>query len=94
MMRRLTRVLFGHTFRKLTFQISKISHKNVVKRGMYRMRTLILVFVIRTCYKCHFSTAQLDPDHTAGVTESTLSKIVCERGRLSSNPKVFYLNSQ
>ena len=29
--------------------------KNVVKRGMYPMRRLILVFAIRTSYKCHFS---------------------------------------
>ena len=28
MMRRLTSVLFGHTFRKLTFQVNKINHKN------------------------------------------------------------------
>ena len=27
---RLTSVLFGHTFRKLTFQVNKINHKNVV----------------------------------------------------------------
>ena len=34
LMRRLTRVVFGHTFRKLTFQVNKIKHKNVLKRGM------------------------------------------------------------
>ena len=52
---------------------------------MYQMRTLILVFAIRTRYKCHFfctCTAQLDPDHTACVTKFTLQiphdpKIVC-----------------
>ena len=74
MMRRLTS-LFCHTFRKLTFHVNKINHKNVVKRGIYRMRRLILVFAIRTCYKCHFSctcTAQLHPDHTAYVTKFTL----------------------
>ena len=49
MTRRLTRVCFGHTFRKWTFQVNKINHKNVVKRGMYRMRRLMLVFAIRTC---------------------------------------------
>ena len=68
MMCRLIRVLFGLTFRKLTFQVNKINHKNVVKRGMYPMRRLSLVFAIRTCYKCHFSctcTAQLDSDYTA-----------------------------
>ena len=27
MMRRLTTVFFGHTFRKLTFQVNKINHK-------------------------------------------------------------------
>ena len=27
MMRRLTRVVFGHTFRKLTFQVNNIKHK-------------------------------------------------------------------
>ena len=50
------------------------SQKNV-KRGMYRMRMLNLVFAIRRCYKCHFfctCTAQLDPDHTACVTKFTL----------------------
>ena len=31
MMRRLNRVLFGHTFRKLTFQVNKINHINVVR---------------------------------------------------------------
>ena len=75
MMRRLTRVLFGHTFRKSTFQVNKINHKNVVKRGMHRMHRLVLVFAIRTCYKCHFSytcAAQLDPDHTACVSKLTL----------------------
>ena len=46
MMRRLTRVLFGPTFRKLTFQVNKINHKNVVKRGMSGMRGLSLVFAI------------------------------------------------
>ena len=49
MTRRLTRVCFGHTFSKWTFQVDKINHKNVVKRGMYRMRRLMLVFAIRTC---------------------------------------------
>ena len=49
MTRRLTRVCFGHTFRKWTFQVNKISHKNLVKRVMYRMRRLMLVFTIRTC---------------------------------------------
>ena len=52
---------------------------------MYPMRRLILVFAIRTCYKCHFSctyTAQLDPGPTACVTKFTLyishdPKIVC-----------------
>ena len=29
MMRRLTRVLFGHSFRKLTFQVNKVNHKKV-----------------------------------------------------------------
>ena len=75
MMCRLTRLLFGHTFRKLTFQVNKINHKKVVKRGMYRMRKLMLVFAIRMCYKCHFSctcTAQLNPDHTACVTKFIL----------------------
>ena len=49
MTRRLTRVCFGHTFRKLTFQINKINHTNVVKWGMYRMPRLMFVFAIRTC---------------------------------------------
>ena len=53
------------------------------------MRRLILVFAIRTCYKCHFSctyTAQLDPDHMDCVTKFTMSKnCLCERVRLSSN---------
>ena len=97
MMRRLTRILFGHTFSKLTFQVNKNNHKNVVKRGMYRMRRLILVFAIRKCYKCHFSctrTAQLDPGHTACVTkffvDSSLSKnCLCERRRLYSKSKGF-----
>ena len=48
MTRRLTRVCFGHTFRKRTFQVNKINHTNVVKRRMYRLRRLMLVFVIRT----------------------------------------------
>ena len=50
-------------------------------------------FAIRTCYKCHFSctcTAQLDPDHT--VCDDP-KNCLCERGRLSSNSKVFYLSS-
>ena len=75
MMRRLTSILFCHTFRKLTFRVNKINHKNVVKRKIYRMRRLILVVAIHTCYKCHFSctcTAQLYPDHAACVTKFTL----------------------
>ena len=103
MMCRLTRVLFGHTFRKLTFKINKINHKNVVKRGMFLMRRLILVFAIRMCCKCHFSctyTAHLDPDHTACVTKFTLliphnPKIVyLNGGDCPQNPKVLYLNIQ
>ena len=33
MMSRLTRVLFGHTFRKLTFQVNRINHKKRCEVG-------------------------------------------------------------
>ena len=75
MMRRLTSVLFGHTFPKLTFQVNKINQQYVVKRRIYRMRRLILVFAIRTCCVIslvHDCTAQLYPDHTACLTKFTL----------------------
>ena len=76
MMRRLTRVLFGHTFSKLKFQVNKNSHINAVKRGMYQMRRLILVCAIRTCYKCHSPcthTAQLDPGDQIHFVDTSCS---------------------
>ena len=44
MMRRLTRVLFCHSFRKVTFHVNKINHKYVVKRGLYRFGWLFWVY--------------------------------------------------
>ena len=98
MMHRLTRVLFCHSFRKLMFQVNKINHKNVVKRGMYRMCRLSLVFAIRTCYTYMYSPTRSRPyvlcDQIHFVDSSWSKNCLCEWGRLSSNPTVFYLNSQ
>ena len=74
MMRRLTSLVWSY-FPQISVSGKQNQSQKVVKRGMYRMRRLILIFDIRTCYKCHFSytrTAQLDPDHTACVTKFTL----------------------
>ena len=100
MMRRLTRVLFGHTFGKLTFKVNKINHKKrcCMKRLMYRMRRLILVFTIRTCYKCDFCWYLYSPirsrpyglcDQIHFIDCSGFKNCLCERGRLPSKPNRF-----
>ena len=100
MMRRLTRVLFGQTFRKLTFKVNKLNHKSgYVKRGMYRMRRLILIFTIHTYYKCHFSCDMCSPIRSRPYGSLCRflhdSKIVCvNRGDCPQNPNVFYFNIQ
>ena len=80
MTRRLTRVCFGHTFRKWTFQVNKINHKNGVKRGMYRMRRLMLVFAIRTC-----TIQTIRPVWPNSLCRFLMIQKLCERGRL---PKI------
>ena len=101
MMRRRTRVLICHTFCKLRFKINKINHKKrfymYVKREMYRMRRLILVFAIRTCYKCHFSWYMYSPIRPVWPNSLCrfliIQKIVwVNGGDCPQNRKVFYLN--
>ena len=74
MMRRLTRVLFGQTLRKLTFQENKINLKKRCEAREVSNAQVILVSGIRTCFKCHFSctcTAQLDPDDQIHFVDSS-----------------------
>ena len=81
------------------------SHKKrcCVKRGMYPIPKLILVFAIRTCYLCHFSWYMYSPIRSRSygcVTKFTFliprdPKIVYVNvGDCPQNPKVFYLNNQ
>ena len=67
------------------------------------MRRLILVFSIRTCYKCHFSWYMYSPVQSKpyGLCDNfTLQiphdpKIVyVNQGNCPQNPKVFYRNIQ
>ena len=60
------------------------------------MRRLMLVFAIRTCYKCHYScTAPYGLCHQIHFVDPYDPKLVyVNGGDCPQNPKLFYLNSQ